>query len=178
MTPSAFLFLGKCQRSRVIFCNNQYIAGKKIVPLPSSTTNANFFEAFYSAIALTESEVGWRSCNDERLCAFLLSLRSSYRAPAYLWRDLAWKLVVHIMSILAHDSSSLCSTHTENRSSIPFSRKKERGPHFLLYLFPNVGTSLIRALREGIPSGKWGHLALAVFANVSNAHKQSVMCVF
>ena len=138
LTPStaAFLFLGKCQRSRVIFCNNQYIAGKKIVPLPISTTTANFFEAFYSAIALTESEVGWRSCNDERLCAFLLSLRSSYRAPAYLWRDLAWKLVVHIMSILAHDSSSLCSTHTENRSSIPFSRRKKNGdPTFYCIFF-------------------------------------------
>ena len=137
LTPStaAFLFLGKCQRSRVIFCNNQYIAGKKIVPLPISTTTANFFEAFYSAIALTESEVGWRSCNDERLCAFLLSLRSSYRAPAYLWRDLAWKLVVHIMSILAHDSSSLCSTHRDQNSSIPFSPKKNGDPTFYCIFF-------------------------------------------
>ena len=151
MTPSAFLFLGKCQRSRVIFCNNQYIAGKKIVPLPSSTTNANFFEAFYSAIALTESEVGWRSCNDERLCAFLLSLRSSYRAPAYLWRDLAWKLVVHIMSILAHDSSS-SSLYTHRRRTVEVyplggGMVVPAKPHFLLYLFPNVGTFWIRALR-------------------------------
>ena len=69
----------------MIFCNNQYsaaAAGEKIVPLLSSSTN--FFEAFYSAIALTESEVGWRSCNDERLCAFLLLSLRSYRAPAYL----------------------------------------------------------------------------------------------
>ena len=132
------LWLGKCQRSRVIFCNNQYsaaAAGEKIVPLPSSSSTTNFFEAFYSAIALTESEVGWRSCNDERLCAFLLLSLRSYRAPAYLWRDLAWKLVVHIMSILAHDSSSLCSTHREQNSSIPFSPKKNGDPTFYCIFF-------------------------------------------
>ena len=120
------------------FCNNQYsaaAAGEKTVPLPSSSSTTNFFEAFYSAIALTESEVGWRSCNDERLCAFLLLSLRSYRAPAYLWRDLAWKLVVHIMSILAHDSSSLCSTHREQNSSIPFSPKKNGDPTFYCIFF-------------------------------------------
>lgn len=110
-------------------------AGEKTVPLPSSSSTTNFFEAFYSAIALTESEVGWRSCNDERLCAFLLLSLRSYRAPAYLWRDLAWKLVVHIMSILAHDSSSLCSTHREQNSSIPFSPKKNGDPTFYCIFF-------------------------------------------
>ena len=88
---------------------------------------------------------------------------------------------MHIMSILAHDSSS-SSLYTHRRTVEVYplggGMVVPAKPHFLLYLFPNVGTSLIRALREGIPSGKWGHLALAVFANVSNAHKQSVMCVF
>ncbi len=119
----------------VIISTVLLLLGRKQCPLPSSSSTTNFFEAFYSAIALTESEVGWRSCNDERLCAFLLLSLRSYRAPAYLWRDLAWKLVVHIMSILAHDSSSLCSTHREQNSSIPFSPKKNGDPTFYCIFF-------------------------------------------
>ena len=57
---------------------------------------------------------------------------------------------MHIMSILAHDSSS-SSLYTHRRTVEVYplggGMVVPAKPHFLLYLFPNVGTFWIRALR-------------------------------
>ena len=57
---------------------------------------------------------------------------------------------MHIMSILAHDSSS-SSLYTHRRTVEVYplggGMVVPAKPHFLLYLFPNVGTFGIRARR-------------------------------